>query len=99
MFRKGLKENLRIPILLNLHLYHLVINVIMLLVNSKCDIFVQIESDPCDAHVTLNDEWRHVSNSEPNSNCDTRFAAGWYRVDFNGRPASIPSICIKVYKT
>lgn len=46
-------------------------------------------------HTTLNDKWREIGNGG-SGNCDQGLPEGWYKFQINGKPAQIPTLCIKV---
>lgn len=45
-------------------------------------------------HTTLNDKWREIGNGG-SGNCDQGLPEGWYKFQINGKPAQIPTLCIK----
>lgn len=44
----------------------------------------------------MSNDWRQVNNTEVGDHCDMDIIKGWYRMLINGKPASLPSVCIKV---
>ncbi|VDI55305.1 Hypothetical predicted protein [Mytilus galloprovincialis] len=51
--------------------------------------------DPCVSFSIIDDNWRYVNNTVADEHCDMDITEGWYRMDINGRPATIPTVCIK----
>ncbi|XP_063402082.1 mucin-3B-like isoform X2 [Mytilus trossulus] len=51
--------------------------------------------DPCVSFSIIDDNWRYVNNTIADEHCDMDITEGWYRMDINGRPATIPTVCIK----
>ncbi|XP_071142895.1 serine-rich adhesin for platelets-like isoform X2 [Mytilus edulis] len=51
--------------------------------------------DPCGSFSIIDDNWRYVNNTVADEHCDMDITEGWYRMDINGRPATIPTVCIK----
>lgn len=51
--------------------------------------------DPCVSFSIIDDNWRYFNNTVAEDHCDKNITEGWYRMDINGRPATIPTVCIK----
>ncbi|XP_052073047.1 uncharacterized protein LOC127711137 isoform X1 [Mytilus californianus] len=51
--------------------------------------------DPCVSFSIIDENWRYFNNTVEEDHCDKNITEGWYRMDINGRPATIPTVCIK----
>nr|XP_022300707.1 uncharacterized protein LOC111108914 [Crassostrea virginica] len=45
-------------------------------------------------HTTLDEKWREIGNGGT-GNCDQGLPVGWYKFIINGKPATLPTLCIK----
>jgi len=53
-------------------------------------------SDACDNASILSDDSRYFENINATDRCDATLVAGWYRFQYQGREAEIPTNCIGV---
>lgn len=45
-------------------------------------------------HTTLDEKWREIGNGG-SGNCDQGLPEGWYKFQIDGKPAHLPTLCIK----